>query len=78
MNELFKGFISLAIAFMRTDVGSMYDLTQASHPAGVRGVVARLHKLWREIFSPDCWKLSIPAILYGVFLSATSLGQAQI
>jgi len=71
MNELFKGLISLLIAFLRMDVGSMYDLTQASFSAGDRGVVvARLRKLWREIFSPDCWKLSIPAILYGAFLSA--------
>lgn len=78
MNELFKGLISLVIAFIRMDVGSMYDLTQASFSAGDRGVVVRLRKLWREIFSPDCWKLSIPAILYGAFSSAAALEQALI
>lgn len=78
MNELFKGLISLVIAFIRMDVGSMYDLTQTSFSAGDRGVVVRLRKLWREIFSPDCWKLSIPAILYGAFSSAAALEQALI
>ena len=78
MNELFKGLISLVIAFIRMDVGSMYDLTQTSFSAGDRGVVVRLRKLWKEIFSPDCWKLSIPAILYGAFSSAAALEQALI
>ncbi|KAF5357972.1 hypothetical protein D9756_001497 [Leucocoprinus leucothites] len=66
MNEILKGLISLVIAFTRTDIGhaSMYDVAQAPFPAGNRGVVGRLRKLWREVFSPDCWKLSIPAILY--------------
>ncbi|KLO10728.1 hypothetical protein SCHPADRAFT_856187 [Schizopora paradoxa] len=27
-------------------------------------ILSRCRKLWTEIFSPDCWKLSIPAILY--------------
>ncbi|KAI0748108.1 nucleotide-sugar transporter-domain-containing protein [Daedaleopsis nitida] len=46
--ELLKGFISLSIAFMRLD------------PNGTSG------SLWspREVFRPDCWKLSVPAILY--------------
>jgi UDP-sugar transporter A1/2/3 len=67
MNEILKGLISLVIAFTRTDGGhgSMYDMAQAPFPAGSRGAVGRLRKLWREVFSPDCWKLSIPAILYG-------------
>jgi UDP-sugar transporter A1/2/3 len=30
-------------------------------------MVARFRTLGKEIFSPDCWKLSIPAILYGAF-----------
>jgi len=78
MNELFKGLISLVIAFIRMDVGSPYDLTQVSFSVGDRGVVVRLRKLWREIFSSDCWKLSIPAILYGAFLSAAVLEQSHI
>lgn len=67
MNEILKGLISLIIAFTRLDAGhtSMYDMVQAPYPAGSRGVMSRLRKLWRDVFSPDCWKLSIPAILYG-------------
>jgi hypothetical protein len=67
MSEILKGLISLIIAFTRTDVGyaSMHDMAQAPFPAGGRGLVGRLRKLWRDVFSPDCWKLSIPAILYG-------------
>lgn len=66
MNEVMKGLISLVIAFSRLDSGHapMYDMTQA---AGSRGRVTRLRRLWRDVFSPDCWKLSIPAILYGAF-----------
>ncbi|KAJ3568562.1 hypothetical protein NP233_g5628 [Leucocoprinus birnbaumii] len=83
MNEILKGLISLVIAFTRTDVGhaSMYDMAQAPFPAGSRGVVGRLRKLWREVFSPDCWKLSIPAILYVIqnnlqYVAATNLEAA--
>lgn len=75
MNEIIKGLISLVIAFTRVDAGhtSMYDMAQAPYPAGGRGTLSRLRKLWRDVLSPDCWKLSIPAILYGAsFLSLTS------
>jgi UDP-sugar transporter A1/2/3 len=32
--------------------------------------MSRVRKLRREILSPDCWKLSIPAILYVIQNSA--------
>ncbi|GJJ16002.1 hypothetical protein Clacol_010281 [Clathrus columnatus] len=63
LNELFKGSISLAIAMYRIQISSRTNTTQI-----------HLHSLvpwnwpWRrtmsDIFSSDCWKLSIPAILY--------------
>ncbi|EKM82615.1 hypothetical protein AGABI1DRAFT_68391 [Agaricus bisporus var. burnettii JB137-S8] len=80
MNEVMKGLISLIIAFSRLDSGHapMYDMTQA---AGSRGRVTRLRRLWRDVFSPDCWKLSIPAILYVIqnnlqYVAATNLEAA--
>ena len=68
MNEILKGTISLIIALMRTDI-SAYDLVQAPLLSGQHPYshiyIFRLRKLWKEVWSPDCWKLSIPAILYG-------------
>lgn len=70
MNEILKGVISLVIAFARVDSTShTSDMAQASYSPShrlSRPVVGRIHKLWKEVFSPDCWKLSIPAILYGM------------
>lgn len=67
MNEILKGTISLIIAFARVD--SQADSTQTPYvsqrPAAPQHFAARVRKLSREVFSPDCWKLSIPAILYG-------------
>ncbi|KZS91105.1 nucleotide-sugar transporter [Sistotremastrum niveocremeum HHB9708] len=48
LNEIFKGSISFSVAVY-----------------GRRGRPSdRLKEVWREVFSQDCWKLSIPAILY--------------
>ena len=70
MNEILKGTISLIIALMRTDI-SAYDLVQAPLLSGQHPYshiyIFRLRKLWKDVWSPDCWKLSIPAILYGKF-----------
>lgn len=71
LNELLKGSISLAIALARVDG---YRHTEY-RPVGVyTGQPTFFHtiKLWpsrfrrlgKEVFSADCWKLSIPAILY--------------
>ncbi|KAF8163372.1 nucleotide-sugar transporter-domain-containing protein [Crassisporium funariophilum] len=69
MNEILKGSISLVIAFSRIDASSTsYEMAQAPFTPGQRPYsqtfFVRLRKLYREVFSPDCWKLSIPAILY--------------
>lgn len=63
INELLKGGISLAVAMYKIQPNAR---TNSNH--------TRLHSFipwnwpWRkisnDIFSPDCWKLSIPAILY--------------
>ncbi|KAG8940700.1 hypothetical protein FRC04_005081 [Tulasnella sp. 424] len=56
----------------------------ASPPSLVRStsrLIGRFRKLGREVFSPDCWKLSIPAILYVIqnnlqFVAASNLDVA--
>lgn len=79
MNELLKGTISLIIAFSRVDSqGTSYDSAQVSYtsqrtPNLNQRFVGRLRKLSKEVFSPDCWKLSIPAILYGEHHSSFSV-----
>ncbi|CCL99630.1 uncharacterized protein FIBRA_01650 [Fibroporia radiculosa] len=60
LNELLKGTISFVIAFLR-----MASASDASN-RGFLGWWSSLRRLCREIFSPDCWKLSIPALLYVV------------
>jgi solute carrier family 35 (UDP-sugar transporter), member A1/2/3 len=67
LNELLKGIISLAIAFA--------SMPSQQEPIGLVGtkpmtlcpgrLTHRCRRLKKELFSPDCWKLSIPAILYG-------------
>jgi UDP-sugar transporter A1/2/3 len=48
---------------------------------GPRTLLCRFRTLGKEVFSPDCWKLSIPAILYVIqnnlqFVAATNLDAA--
>lgn len=62
--ELFKGGISFVIAYMRIESATTYGLA-TNTPASRSNPLLRLRKLGREIFRSDCWKLSIPAILYG-------------
>lgn len=68
LNEILKGLISLVIAFLRVD--SSHDTMPVSYTALQRAppssqiFLGRIRRLWRDILSPDCWKLSIPAILY--------------
>lgn len=66
LNELLKGFISVVIAFIRLDRTTSYSDSMPSlwNP---RTMLSRFQTLGKEIFSPDCWKLSIPAILYGAY-----------
>ena len=68
LNELLKGSISLAIAFSQIDpyVPDTPQLGLAtSRFWNSSRTFLRIRRLGREVFSPDCWKLSIPAILYG-------------
>ncbi|EMD37950.1 hypothetical protein CERSUDRAFT_113090, partial [Gelatoporia subvermispora B] len=60
LTEVLKGTISLLVAFSRLDVCAP---TPMSPP---RMLLHRLKRLAKEVFRADCWKLSIPAILYVV------------
>ncbi|KAI0082605.1 hypothetical protein K474DRAFT_203 [Panus rudis PR-1116 ss-1] len=70
MTELLKGSISLIVAFTRIDSCSPQFVPNA--PASYnspslwnpRVWLGRFRRLGKEVFRPDCWKLSIPAILY--------------
>jgi UDP-sugar transporter A1/2/3 len=70
LNELLKGSISFIIALARVKEVAEVPWSRLSF----FGVVSSLPFPWTspflqvcsEIFSPDCWKLSIPAILYVV------------
>ncbi|KZO97867.1 hypothetical protein CALVIDRAFT_479458 [Calocera viscosa TUFC12733] len=83
VNELLKGGISLAIALMRidADIGAPFSFTRAMQLMSPARWHLRLRRLRREIFSNDCWKLSIPAILYVIqnnlqFVAASNLDVA--
>ncbi|KAI0032208.1 nucleotide-sugar transporter, partial [Vararia minispora EC-137] len=83
--ELLKGAISLAIAFTRVDVpySRVPDATSrlVRSPLYPPTFLARCRVLGKEVFRPDCWKLSIPAILYVIqnnlqFVAASNLDAA--
>lgn len=74
LNELLKGLISVCVALWGMNDG---DSSAAPAPAwaprragqGAGGIAnmftkAKLQRLRREVFSSDCYKLAIPAILY--------------
>ncbi|KAI0748447.1 nucleotide-sugar transporter-domain-containing protein [Daedaleopsis nitida] len=60
LNELLKGSISFVVAFFRIAYAS-----DVAH-LGMAGWFYALRRVCQEVFSPDCWKLSIPALLYVV------------
>ncbi|KIJ44324.1 hypothetical protein M422DRAFT_47409 [Sphaerobolus stellatus SS14] len=78
LNELLKGFISLAIAVSRIDKPQSARKLSTYLPNGavplspspmtgnyaVDKWLYRFRRVGREVFSEDCWKLAIPAILY--------------
>lgn len=64
MNELLKGTISLVIALSRSPVLQQPPLTRRKYINTPLLWWTAFGDLCAEIFSPDCWKLSIPAILY--------------
>jgi UDP-sugar transporter A1/2/3 len=72
--ELLKGLISLLIALIRVrpnssqhafTLPSPLSSRLASSPLNPKVFLERCSILGKEVFRPDCWKLSIPAILYG-------------
>lgn len=72
--ELLKGFISLLIALIRARPSSSQHTFAlpsplpnrlASSPLNPKVFLERCRIVGKEVFRPDCWKLSIPAILYG-------------
>jgi solute carrier family 35 (UDP-sugar transporter), member A1/2/3 len=69
MVELLKGSISLAIAFARLDNYAPQYLPNGQKATGSLWnpwtLLGRFRRLGKEVFRPDCWKLAIPAILYG-------------
>ncbi|EKM55135.1 uncharacterized protein PHACADRAFT_255545 [Phanerochaete carnosa HHB-10118-sp] len=68
MVELLKGSISLAVAFTRIDSYAPQYQPLGSQPAtsllNPWVWLSRFRRLGKEVFRSDCWKLSIPAILY--------------
>ncbi|KAI0636988.1 nucleotide-sugar transporter-domain-containing protein [Trametes polyzona] len=63
LTELLKGSISLTVAFLRLDYCSPSS-SSGSSLWNPRVLFYRFRRLGKEVFRPDCWKLSIPAILY--------------
>ncbi|TDL21546.1 nucleotide-sugar transporter [Rickenella mellea] len=94
--ELLKGSISFCIAYHRVDEHGartqppqQQNFPRKAAKEGFLGdvcrrvgcVTERLGRLRREVFSPDCWKLSIPAILYVIqnnlqYIAASNLSAA--
>ncbi|KAG6898355.1 hypothetical protein C0992_009030 [Termitomyces sp. T32_za158] len=78
MNEIFKCLISLVFAHLHIEYQD--DASQAAGLSwGAR--VRRLQRLAKSIFSADCWKLSVPAILYVIqnnlqYVAASNLDAA--
>ncbi|RXW13210.1 hypothetical protein EST38_g12645 [Candolleomyces aberdarensis] len=69
-SEVLKGVISLAIAFYSVDASTDTSATTpgSSLSSYHLGHLTPVHRdrssLWHEVFSPDCWKMSVPAALY--------------
>lgn len=71
LTELLKGSISLAIAFTRLDSYAPQYLPNGQQvPSSLWNpwaLLGRFRRLGKEVFRSDCWKLAIPAILYGTW-----------
>lgn len=66
--ELLKGLLSIGFAWRSARSGTLsQDHKQSSSPKHASLYALQnstATTLIRQVFSPDCWKLSIPAILY--------------
>ncbi|TFL07469.1 nucleotide-sugar transporter-domain-containing protein [Pterulicium gracile] len=81
LNELFKGLISLSVAFFRVETTNESDAYCSRTTNPPRTLTQRCRMLGKEVFAPDCWKLSIPAILYVIqnnlqYVAASNLDAA--
>ncbi|GLB34880.1 putative nucleotide-sugar transporter [Lyophyllum shimeji] len=82
MTEILKGLVSLVIAYLRVDHSSDGPQTAGlSWASKAKISTFRLRRLSNDIFSQDCWKLSIPAILYVIqnnlqYVAASNLDAA--
>lgn len=66
MTEILKGLISFIIAYWRVEIPPpITPFTPDVSQPRPRNLVSKMKKLMSDLFSADCWKLSIPAILYG-------------
>lgn len=65
VTEVLKGTISLFVAFTRLDAPAQYPGLAPVSQWSPWALLLRGRRLAREVFRADCWKLSIPAILYG-------------
>lgn len=64
-NEILKGSISFSIATYSALSSSSHDIsTSTRHLSRTQRLRAALRQVHQEVLSADCWKLSIPAILY--------------
>ncbi|THG98634.1 hypothetical protein EW026_g3594 [Hermanssonia centrifuga] len=68
LTELLKGSISLVVAFTRLDSYAPQYLPNGTPATNSCWnpwlLLTRFRRLGKEVFRSDCWKLSIPAILY--------------
>ncbi|KAF8623326.1 hypothetical protein AX15_006404 [Amanita polypyramis BW_CC] len=62
--ELLKGSVSFIIALARVKDNADMQLRKRSLLGYSKSLPYRFRQVWSEVLSPDCWKLSIPAILY--------------
>src|SRR5258706_2699747 len=87
INEVLKGSISLTDAFSRTPPASAIPGKTTQGPLMYNAeptpfvLAYRARRVAREVFSSDCWKLSIPVILYVIqnnlqYVAATNLDVA--
>lgn len=66
LNEILKGAISFIMALYNTATSSSDFPRYTSPQSPLKKLSNVFSSVCSDIFSPDCWKLSIPAILYVV------------
>lgn len=64
INEVLKGSISLGVAMYRLQTTMRSTNTKLPRTSSFAPWTWPWRRTFADVFSPDCWKLSIPAILY--------------